>query len=439
MTQNMTYKETLERIHGFQKFGSKLGLERMNRLMELLGNPQDRMKVIHVAGTNGKGSVCRFLYTVLQENGYRAGLYTSPYLERFTERIEFNGSEISEAALIEYTQRALEKIDVMLSEGWESPTEFELVTAIAFLYFSEQEMDFLVLEAGLGGTGDSTNVRKRPLVSVITSISYDHMAQLGDTLSEIAENKAGIIKTGAPVVFNVDDASAAAAIRKTAAAKGSRVCEIKDVSRRILRQTLEETVFDAEALGAQYQNLAIGMLGAHQVGNALCSLAALEILRQENHVALDKDKIYAGFRKAKQTGRFEVTGKTPGVIIEGSHNEAGAAALKAAMAEYFPGKKVLMITGMLADKKVDNIIEKFAGIADEFIATEPDNPRKLPAAELQELIAACGFPCKAVPDPIAACEYATGLDSYDVLLVAGSLYLVGKVRAYLLEQGRTAG
>jgi len=157
----MTYQETLDKIHGFQKFGSKLGLERMTRLMELLGNPQNDMKVIHVAGTNGKGSVCRYLYSVLQENGYKAGLYTSPYLERFTERIEFNGAEITPEDLVEYTDEVLTKVGIMLAEGQESPTEFELITAIAFLYFADQDIDFLVLEVGLGGTGDSTNIRKK--------------------------------------------------------------------------------------------------------------------------------------------------------------------------------------------------------------------------------------------------------------------------------------
>ncbi len=177
----MTYQETLDRIHSFQRFGSKLGLERMRRLMELLGDPQETMKVIHVAGTNGKGSVCRYLYSALQENGYKTGLYTSPFLERFTERIECNGWEISEEDLARYTEKVLEVIDAMIEEGMESPTEFELITAIAFLYFSEQEIDYLVLEVGLGGTGDSTNMVSRPIASVITSISFDHMEYLGDT------------------------------------------------------------------------------------------------------------------------------------------------------------------------------------------------------------------------------------------------------------------
>ncbi|HVI40930.1 MAG TPA: Mur ligase family protein, partial [Anaerovoracaceae bacterium] len=240
----MTYQEILDRIHGFQKYGSKLGLGRMTRLMELLGNPQESMKVIHVAGTNGKGSVCRYLYSVLQENGYKTGLYTSPFLERFTERMEYNGSEISQEDLIRYTELVLKKVEIMLNEGMESPTEFELITAIAFLYFSEQDIDFLVLEVGLGGTGDSTNLVSRPIASVITSISFDHMEYLGDTLEKIAIEKAGIIKPGVPVIFNVRDKNASEAIRKIADAKGSKKYEVHTVAFQVREKTVDGYTFD---------------------------------------------------------------------------------------------------------------------------------------------------------------------------------------------------
>lgn len=431
----MTYQETLDRIHSFQKFGSRLGLERMTRLMELLGNPQKTVKVIHVAGTNGKGSVCRYLYTVLQENGYKAGMYTSPYLERFTERIECGGSEISEADLIRYTEKVMEKVELMLAEGMESPTEFELVTAIAFLYFSEQSIDFLVLEVGLGGTGDSTNVVERPVISVITSISYDHMEYLGDTLEKIAVEKAGIIKPGVPVVFNVDDEKAAAAIRRIADEKGCRRFEVHREARDIKDKTVDCYTFDAEILGTEYRNLSITMIGEHQISNAICALTVLEVLRRENITKLDINKLYTGFRKAKQTGRFEILSKEPFVIIDGAHNEAGAESLRAVMAEHFSGRRILMVTGMLADKKIDKLLDKFELITDDFIATEPDNPRKLSAFELCSQIQKRGKSCAAIEDPERASRYAGKLSSsYDVTVYAGSLYLIGKIRGLLSHE-----
>ena len=434
----MTYQEALDRIHSFQKYGSKLGLERMTRLMELLGNPQENMKVIHVAGTNGKGSVCRYLYSVLQENGYKTGLYTSPFLERFTERMEYNGFEIFEEDLINYTGQVLEKVDMMLEEGMESPTEFELITAIAFLYFSKQDIDFLVLEVGLGGIGDSTNMVSKPVASVITSISFDHMEYLGDTLEKIAIEKAGIIKQGVPVIFNVDDRSAADAIRKTAEAKCSRVYDVSVIPFQIKDKAIDGYSFDVAINDVKYREVRISMVGMHQIANAICALTVLEVLRKENLICLDKDDLYAGFWKARQTGRFEVLKKHPYVVIDGAHNEAGAEALRIVSSEHFKNLKILMVIGMLADKKIEKLIEKFGMITDEFVATEPDSPRKMAASELCRQIEKSGKKCIAIENPEEACSYVGSLSSYDVTIFAGSLYLIGKVRGILnheKEQG----
>lgn len=427
----MTYQETLDKIHSFQKYGSRLGLERMTRLMELLGNPQERMNVIHVAGTNGKGSVCRYLYSVLQENGYKTGLYISPFLERFTERIEFNGLEISEEDLARCTELVLEKVDQLISEGMDSPTEFELITAIAFHYFSEQEMDFLVLEVGLGGVGDSTNVMSKPAVSVITSISFDHMEYLGDTLEKIAVQKAGIIKPGVPVICHVEDETAASAIVRIAEEKGAPVYGITDIAYQIREMKDSGYIFDTVIQGTPYERLAISMMGLHQIENAVCALTVLEILKKEGKVKLDKRKTYLGFQNAKHNGRFEIMGTHPYIIIDGAHNEAGAEALAAAIKNHFPEKKILMVMGILADKKIDKLVEIFGSIADEFVATEPDSPRKLVASVLCEKLQNAGKQCIAVPDPEEACGYVAGLHQYDVILFAGSLYLIGKVRGIL--------
>lgn len=431
----MTYEEALDRIHSFQKFGSRLGLDRMTRLMELLGNPQDTMKVIHIAGTNGKGSVCRYIYSVLQENGYKAGLYTSPYLERFTERMEFNGQEISKEDLAKYTDRILKTVDQMLAEGMESPTEFELITAIAFLYFAEQDIDFLVLEVGLGGTGDSTNMVKTPAVSVITSISYDHMEYLGDTLEKIAAEKAGIIKPGVPVIYNVNDEGAAGVISRAADSKGCRKYDVQIMERKVIERTINGYTFDVVIDGMEYKALTLSMIGDHQIGNAICALTALEVLQREKLISLQKDLLYSGFRKAKQTGRFEIMQKDPFVIIDGAHNEAGADALRIVLAEHFADCRILLVTGMLADKKIDKLLDGFEAITNDFIATEPDNPRKLSASDLCAQILGRGKNCTVIEDPEEACRYADSIaSSYDVILFAGSLYLIGKVRRLLIHE-----
>ena len=427
----MTYQETLDKIHSFQKYGSRLGLERMTRLMELLGNPQERMNVIHVAGTNGKGSVCRYLYSVLQENNYKTGLYISPFLERFTERIEFNGLEIPEEDLARCTEWVLEKVDQLISEGMDSPTEFELITAIAFHYFSEQEMDFLVLEVGLGGVGDSTNVMSKPAVSVITSISFDHMEYLGDTLEKIAVQKAGIIKPGVPVVHHVKDETAASAIVRIAEEKGAPLYRTTAVAYEIREMKDSGYTFDTVIQGTPYEGLSISMMGLHQIENAICALTVLEVLKKEGKVILDKQKTYLGFQNTKHNGRFEIMGTHPYIIIDGAHNEAGAEALAIAVKNHFTGKKILMVMGILADKKIDKLVEIFGNIADEFVATEPDSPRRLAASVLCEKLQIAGKQCIAVPDPEEACGYVAGLRQYDVILFAGSLYLIGKVRGIL--------
>lgn len=432
---NMTYEETIEKIHSFQKFGSRLGLDRMSRLMELLGNPQNNMKIIHVAGTNGKGSVCRYIYSILQENGYRVGLYTSPFLERFTERIEFNGSEITPDDLAMCTVQVLEKVKLMLQEGNESPTEFEIITAICFVYFEKQDMDFLVLEVGLGGTGDSTNVVNKSVVSVITSISYDHMEYLGDSLEKIAKEKAGIIKQGVPVVFNVEDEDAIRTIKAVARAKECKIYEVNKTKYNIIEKTIKGYTFDTKIEGEEYSRLFISMLGIHQVGNVICALTVIKTLENEKIIRIDKEKVYAGIRKAKQAGRLEILSNNPYVIIDGAHNEAGVEALGIVIREHFPDSKILLIVGMLKDKKIDKLIEKFGLISDEFVATEPDNPRKLSADELCKQVQQTGKRCISIPNAQEACAYMTSnLSSYDVILFAGSLYLIGKVRGVLRDE-----
>ena len=419
----------IDRIHEFNRFGMVLGLDRMEELLRRLGNPQDDLKVIHVAGTNGKGSVSKYLEEGLSACGYKMGLYTSPYIETFNERIRYDGADISDEDLEYYGQKVVSAAEAMVADGLDSPTEFEVVTAIAFLYFADRQADITILEVGLGGIGDSTNVVKSPLASVITSISYDHMAQLGSSLAEIAVNKAGIIKTGCPVIANVPQRDAAKIIARKAYAVGSRLYDISGIRAAVSDETPFSQKVSMELYEKSYSDVEISMVGSHQAENLKTALATLEILRKSGAVKLDREALYEGLKRARQPGRFEVISEDPLVIIDGAHNEAGAQALQETMAQHFAGKKILLVAGILADKEIDSIVKFLTKITDHIIVTEPDNPRKLAAEKLAEHVADFGVAAEAVSDVEAAVHRAKELaDGYDVILFAGSLYLIGDVR-----------
>lgn len=419
----------IDRIHEFNRFGMVLGLDRMEELLRRLGNPQDDLKVIHVAGTNGKGSVSKYLEEGLSACGYKMGIYTSPYIETFNERIRYDGADISDEDLEYYGQKVVSAAEAMVADGLDSPTEFEVVTAIAFLYFAGRQADITILEVGLGGIGDSTNVVKSPLASVITSISYDHMAQLGSSLAEIAVNKAGIIKTGCPVIANVPQRDAAKIIARKAYAMGSRLYDISGIRAAVSDETPFSQKVSMELYEKSYSDVEISMVGRHQAENLKTALATLEILRKSGAVKLDREALYEGLKRARQPGRFEVISEDPLVIIDGAHNEAGAQALQETMAQHFAGKKILLVAGILADKEIDSIVKFLTKITDHIIVTEPDNPRKLAAEKLAGHVADFGVAAEAVPDVEAAVHRAKELaDGYDVILFAGSLYLIGDVR-----------
>lgn len=438
----------IDKIHEFDKFGSVLGLERISSLLELLGNPQDDLKYIHVAGTNGKGSVCKYLYNTLEAAGYKTGLYTSPFLEVFNERIELHGEFISDEDLTEYTNRVLEKVKVMTDRGEDSPTEFEVITAVAFLYFKEKGADVVVLEVGLGGTGDSTNVISSPLCSVITSISFDHTDRLGNTLAEIASNKAGIIKDGCPVVTSAVSREALDVIEKTAEDHGSMFFETGHIPYTVKSFGPDGYAFDCDIQGITFEDLRISMLGEHQIENAICALAALNIIEERGDLKISLQAIYEGFYSARQIGRLEIMSpkdelklngfsqgailKEPVVIIDGAHNPDGARVLNRTIKALCKDRSVLMVTGMLADKDVSGILEQFTDITKDFIVTEPPNPRKLSAEELGKKLENLGAAVILKPDYRDAVDQARAMGgNYDVVLYAGSLYLIGVIRSLI--------
>lgn len=433
-------KTAEEKIAGFLKFGSHLGLERMSVLMHKLGDPQDDFDVIHVAGTNGKGSSARYIYETLIEAGIRAGIYISPYIERFNERIELDRKLISDEDLEECTDIVLEKVREMTDEGNDSPTEFEVVTAVCFLYFSRMGCEVAVLEVGLGGRGDSTNIVKKPLVSVITSISYDHMNVLGDTIEKIAGEKAGIIKEGCPVVVSTERPEALEVFREKALEKHADLYDVRALSEVDVKEMRPDgSVFDFTMKDPEYHigGIEISMGGKHQITNAQESLFALALLKEKLHIS--DEAVRKGFRKAVQPGRFEVIYRPdrvnrPWVVIDGAHNRDGAVKLKEAVTEFFPGEKVLTVCGVLADKDVDGILSELASFTTDFVTTEPDNERKSRAEDLARKLNEMGKMVYEVPSPDDALALAMALGKgYDLVLFAGSLYLIGHIRGLLRE------
>ncbi|NLY81936.1 MAG: bifunctional folylpolyglutamate synthase/dihydrofolate synthase [Clostridiales bacterium] len=415
----------LNKIHKFCTFGSVLGLSRMEELCEKLSHPEENLNVIHVAGTNGKGSVCRYIYEVLRTSGYLVGLYTSPFITVFNERIEINGSYIDDEDLIYYSELVLN----IAKEMKEPPTEFELITAIGLKYFSDKKLDYVILEVGLGGRGDSTNIVKTPLISVISSIGLDHTDRLGNSLAEIAWEKAGIIKNNVPVISAVIPEKAKEVISRTAMMKSAEFIDTSELEYEILNEDIYRSEYKADGL-----NLTITMGGKHQITNSLTAYETLKKLRNMGKLSVTDDDIIKGFKKARQPGRFEVFNKDPYVIIDGAHNIDGVVALSSTLRTNFKDSKILLVVGILKDKAYNNMAKELVKITDEFIVTEPDNLRKLSAIRLSEALESNGAKCLIEPILKEAYDRAMEIkNDYDVIVFAGSLYLVSEVRSYLVD------
>lgn len=422
----MNYEEALNYIHGALKFGIKLGLQNIETLLGLMGNPQDKLKYVHVAGTNGKGSTVTFISSILIEAGYKVGIYTSPCIERFNERIKVNSSEIDGEDLARITGFVKEKVDILVSKYEIYPTEFEIVMAIAFQYFYEMKCDIVVLEVGLGGRFDATNVIKEPLVSVIATISYDHMDRLGDTLEKIAFEKAGIIKDGIDVVAYPGQEQVMDVIRKVCEDRKANLHTVDFTNIKINSYSIDGQEFMYNA----WKSLKISLLGEHQVKNAVVALNAIEVLSTKGYNISD-DSILKGLLNARWPGRLEVLCKQPVFLIDGAHNGEGASALAKVLKTYFPGKKILFIVGALKDKDVISIIEPTIPLASGYITVTPDSGRALASKDMAILLSQY---CKnvLVSDTIEeAIKTSLSLASKDDIICAyGSLYYIGKVRSY---------
>lgn len=429
----MNYNEALEYIHGTYKFGSKLGLENIRELLRRLGNPQNEFKYVHVAGTNGKGSVTAMISNILHEGGYRVGTFVSPYLENFTERIQVDLKEISRQELAHITQRVKREVDGMVASGFNHPTEFEVVTAIGLLYFARERVDIAVVEVGLGGRLDATNVVDDPLISVITSIGFDHMDILGNTLGKIAYEKAGIIKEGRPVVSYPQLEEASDTIKRIAGERGSPLYEVSAEQVLPREVSLEGNRFDFRFEDRVYKDLRLNLIGEHQLKNAATAITAIEIIRDFG-VSIPRQAIYEGLLKTKWPGRLEKVHENPRVIIDGAHNGAGADALAHTMDTYFEGDEVILVLGILGDKEVEAIISRICPLARTVILTKPHNPRAMDPNKLAEKVLKYKDEVIIEPDIIKAIDKAMDLaKDKGMVLICGSLYLVGTARSYLVS------
>lgn len=428
----MNYLEALDFIHGTNQFGSKLGLENIQYLLKLLGSPQQGLKIIHVAGTNGKGSTSAFLHGILKMAGYRVGLYTSPYLETFTERIQINGEKIPEEKLAHYTARVKEKIQQMVEEGKNHPTEFEVVTAIAFTYFQEEQVDYLVLEVGLGGRLDATNVVEAPLVSVITPIGFDHMQYLGNSLEEIAFEKGGIIKNNCITVISPQQEEAMTVLKELCLERSSRYVPVQPGNLKVHSSSLEGQCFSVEMMDTFYHEVKIKMLGQHQIDNCCTALWVIEALKRYADLKIQKEDLYKGLNETIWPGRLEVLRKSPLTIIDGAHNTHGAEALKQSIVELLRDYQITLVIGMLADKDVKGYLDLIIPHVQRVVVTRPDNPRAMEPIQLAELIKGYSKPVWIQENIPRAIEEAYGITKEnEAIIVAGSLYMIGEARKYI--------
>lgn len=422
------YERSLSYIHSLLKFGTRPGLERVSALLDELGRPQDKLKFVHVAGTNGKGSFCTMMSEILKSAGYKTGLFTSPYVFDFRERIQINGEMIGKEELCEITadvKAAAEKI----AERDLQPTEFEFITAVALKYFADKNCDVVVLEVGLGGRLDSTNIIKTPLLSAIMSISLDHMAVLGDTVEKIAVEKSGIIKeNGVTVCFSRQDEKAEKIIRKTAEEKGNVYIKSSPEDIKVLSCDLSGTK-------AVYKDMEIfiPLIGEHQVYNAQTAVDAALALNDRD-LNISPENIIDGISKARIPARTELFGKNPLTILDGAHNREGVEALLSNLNKFLKGRKLTVIMGMMEDKEYEFAADEISKLAKTFTATLPSNPRAVSPkvlAEIAEKNCSDVFICENPAE--AYREVYEKAQKDDIILVCGSLYLAGDVRGEIVS------
>lgn len=425
----MNYEQALSYIHGMPKLGHQKNLEYMNRLLDRLGKPQRAFKCIHVAGTNGKGSVTAMIGNILISAGYKVGMFISPFLEEFTERIQIGLNPIPKEELCSITEQVKKEVDYLNGQGIYF-NEFAIITSIGFVYFARHNVDFAVVEVGLGGRLDSTNVID-PMVSVITSISYDHMHILGNTLEAIAFEKAGIIKKSRPVVVYPQQEGVMSVISDVGRQRNAPIIPVDIKNIKEVSLEIEHQVFDFTFYDKIYKNIVLHLSGHHQVLNAATALTCIMLLQKQGIDIPDK-AVYDGMAHVRWPGRLELVRRRPDIILDGAHNPSGAAVLSDAIRAYYKGRRIILIIGILKDKAVDDILSNVCPLGDYIIATAPDNPRALLPEELGHRAFKYCKNVVYIEGINLAIEKALEIATPEhLILICGSLYLVGEARSIL--------
>lgn len=418
----MTYQEALTYIHSLDRFGSRPGLDRVQKLFDKVPEVLDQ-RFVHIAGTNGKGSVSTMLSFVLQEAGYKVGLFISPYIIDFRERIQINNEMITEEELADAVTFFKPMMDELAEQGVVI-TQFELLTVLGFYIFKQMKCDVVVCEVGMGGLLDSTNLIRNPLCSVITRIALDHTEILGSTIGEIAIQKCGIIKRGSPVATGAQLPAAMRVIRDTAEALGDPLYLGDNLTVHDVRTDLDGVRF--RYMG---QEMHMRLIGEHQVENLRCALSAIEALRERSRMEITAEHLKEGLRKVRHPARFERLAEHPTVILDGAHNPNGLAAFAKAVKTYAGDRRKTLIIGMLSDKDVKGVAQ-LKGLFNRVIATNISNPRAMAAGYLAEKLREIFRDVEVVAEPKQA--YQKALSYGDDVFICGSLYLASEIRPYIL-------
>ncbi|CAG7623052.1 Folylpolyglutamate synthase [Paenibacillus solanacearum] len=426
-------------VEGIVPFGIKPGLDRMERLLDRLGHPERGLSFIHVAGTNGKGSTCAFLTEVLLQSGYSVGTFTSPCIERFTNRIQWNGADIPEQEVLAITNVLKPLVEEVAQSDLGHPTMFEVTTCMAFVYFAQVRPDFVVLEVGLGGRLDSTNV-VTPLVSVITNIGHDHMAILGNSLEKIAFEKAGIVKRGVPVVSAAEQEEVIEVIRQRCADQGSDLYLLnRDFEYEEVSSELDEQTFNFRSAQGRRERLQIRLNGRHQFKNASVTVMALELLRTRHGVNLLG--LEEGLARTKWAGRLEMVSGKPRLVLDGAHNPEGAQTLADALRTVYSYKRLHLMMGMLNTKEHSEYLKHVLPLVDTLIITEPAFRNELPAGDLYQLAQRIADEQQLHIRMHVEPRWKEALNMLlditreeDLAVVSGTLYLISDVRSWILHK-----
>jgi len=429
---SLRYRETIDYLYGLKRLGIRPGLDTTKGLLSILGNSLREIPIVHLAGTNGKGSTSAMIASVMSEAGYRVGLYTSPHLVRFNERFKISGADISDEALCRVAAKVLEAAEKLKTKSGLEATFFEIATLMALLYFSEQDVDIAVMETGMGGRLDATNALT-PIISVITGVAHDHNAYLGHSIEKIAAEKAGIIKKGVPLISGVMEAAPARVIEDTVKAlKGRSPLRL---GRDFRYKGVSGGSFDYYGLNLSLKGMESRLRGGHQHKNAAIALAVLESLRGA-YPAINETSMREGLRRVNWPGRFESVSKSPAIILDCAHNPEGASALAEAIREYFPPPATMtLIAGISGDKDISGILSHLVPLARRVILTEAGIDRAAALTELRKAARALNKDCEEEPSvELAIGRALKSLPADEIIVISGSIFVVGEARGFLCDR-----